>query len=318
MSLETLDKSIIEAMRYFVSVVELGTLTAVKDLYKIEINTLKSKLRQLEDYIGVNLLVNNKNRITITNKGMIFYQKCNKILFDLEAMIVNVRDRGVNFSESLSVIGTDNFIELFISYLLPKLGEYLDKYTFNFDSYTLSQYEYINQLDNYDIALIRSDYIDKIDQNKWIVCNYIEHQSNDFRAYASETFLKENDLSSLEKILEAPFIARKESFENLRISYDKGDKQRDDIVLKNIKFVVENDRTIVRLIKKNMGIGILDNSVLAAMDLEYINIKPVDGAYSKLKFPDQCVIVSKYLPSSLIKIIRGNIKFNLNALKVMS
>ncbi|MEY8715512.1 LysR family transcriptional regulator [Francisella philomiragia] len=313
MSLETLDKTIIEATRYFVSVVELGTLTAVKDLYRIEINTLKTKIKQLEDYIGINLLVNNKNRITITENGMVFYQKCNKILYDLESTIVNVRDRGVNFRESLNIIGTSNFIDIFISHILPRLGEYKDKYAFKFDSYFLSQYQYINELDNYDIAIINYEYIDRIDQNKWIVCSSIEYNDeNVSRVYASNTFLGKNKLSSLEEILEAPFILRKDNLENTKICYDKGGVQKNDIFLKNIKFVVENNKTKVRLIREGFGLGILDDFVSLVSNLDDMNISPVEGVYSKARLTSQYLIVSKYLPRELISKIRECVKLLLD------
>ncbi|AEI36811.1 LysR family transcriptional regulator [Francisella salina] len=310
MSLEILDKSIIEAIRYFVSVVELGTLTAVKDLYRIEVNTLKSKLKQLENYIGVNLLVNNKNRISITNSGIVFYQKCNKILFDLETTVVNVRNNGVHFVKSLNVIGNSIFIDLFISEILPGLGEYKDKYTFNLDTYILNQYQYINQLGNYDIALINSDCIDKIDQNKWVICNHLEYIDKSIsKVYVSKAFFKQNPLSSLEKILEAPFIVKKDNLEAIRISYDKEGVQKNDIMLKNIKFVVEDGKTKFRLIEEGLGIGVLDSFELATSKLRGMNIKPIDGVHSKVQLKAQYVIVSKYLPSNLIDKIRKNIDF---------
>lgn len=192
---------------------------------------------------------------------------------------------------------------------MPELGEYKDKYAFRFDSYFLSQYQYINQLDNYDIAVINSDYIDRIDQNKWIICSSIEYgDENISRVYASNTFLEKNKLSSLEKILEAPFILRKDNLENTKICYDKAGVQENNLFLKNVKFVVESNKTKVRLIKEGLGIGVLDDSALLASNLNDMNISPVEGVYSKVKLTGQYLIVSKYLPREFIGKIREYVK----------
>ncbi|MFV9930884.1 MAG: hypothetical protein AB8V03_02610 [Francisella endosymbiont of Hyalomma asiaticum] len=60
---EVVDKNVIEETRYFISLVELGYNTSAKNLYSVEINTVRNKLELLEKYLGVKLLQPNSNKI---------------------------------------------------------------------------------------------------------------------------------------------------------------------------------------------------------------------------------------------------------------
>jgi hypothetical protein len=53
-----ISKDIIEGTRYFIKLVELGSYSAVKNLYAVELNTIKAKLELVEKYLDIKLIQN--------------------------------------------------------------------------------------------------------------------------------------------------------------------------------------------------------------------------------------------------------------------
>ncbi|MBF9009338.1 LysR family transcriptional regulator, partial [Francisella tularensis] len=92
---EVVDKNVIEGTRYFISLVELGSYTAVKNLYSVEINTVRSKLELLEKYLGVKLVQPNSNKIEITRDGKKYYASCHRLYTDLENSILSSKYKGI-------------------------------------------------------------------------------------------------------------------------------------------------------------------------------------------------------------------------------
>ncbi|APD41869.1 hypothetical protein [Francisella orientalis] len=73
---KVIDKNVIEGTRYFISLVELGSYTAVKNYYSVEISTVRNKLELLESYLGVKLTRPSRNKIDITDCGKKYYLSC--------------------------------------------------------------------------------------------------------------------------------------------------------------------------------------------------------------------------------------------------
>ncbi|ASG68785.1 hypothetical protein fh0823_18970 [Francisella halioticida] len=187
---EVVDRNIIEGTRYFISLVELGSYTAVKNFYSVEINTVRSKLEILEAFLEVKLTQANSNKIDITKDGMKYYLSCHRLYTDLESSILSAKDKGIDKLNYIRVFGT----RVFINYLLQNLHEIDKNYTFTFDSYLLYQSNtYFHHLNNYDIAIVTSKDLDKIDQDRWIICTSVDSANLPSRVYAGEEIIKEYD-----------------------------------------------------------------------------------------------------------------------------
>jgi hypothetical protein len=65
-----ISKDIIEGTRYFIKLVELGSYSAVKNLYAVELNTIKAKLELVEKYLDIKLIQNIQNKISPTANGV--------------------------------------------------------------------------------------------------------------------------------------------------------------------------------------------------------------------------------------------------------
>nr|WP_234384277.1 hypothetical protein [Francisella noatunensis] len=107
-----INKDIIEATRYFLKLVELGSYSSVKKYYSVELNTIKNKIDALEKYLDLKLIRNVQNRISPTSDRMKYFHSCNKLVTDLENTIHNVKQSGFRQRQSIKVLGTPLFIKI--------------------------------------------------------------------------------------------------------------------------------------------------------------------------------------------------------------
>lgn len=287
---EVVDKNVIEGTRYFISLVELGSYTAVKNFYSVEINTVRSKLELLESYLGVKLTQPNSNKIEITKDGRKYYASCHRLYTDLENSILSSKYKGIDKLKYLRVFGTRSFLH-YISQSLHEIDE-SGKFTFTFDSYLLYQStSYFYQLNNYDIAFITAKDLERIDQDRWIVAAIIDSVSLPSKVYVSQKLIDEYDLkNNIKNILKVPFIIRRDNTEHgLNLTVNGKDL---NTPIKNVRYVVEDDSHKTKLIENGFGAGILMDNYDQVFDSPII---PLEGIETKTFYDKQAIIVSKYI-----------------------
>jgi len=71
-------------MRTFVRVVEAGSLSTAANRLDIAKSAVSRRLADLESRLGVQLLNRTTRRLNLTDSGALFYQRCQRILSDLE------------------------------------------------------------------------------------------------------------------------------------------------------------------------------------------------------------------------------------------
>ena len=72
-----------EAMRTYVRVVDTGGISAAADSLGIAKSAVSRRLAELETRLGVQLLVRTTRRVSVTDAGRAFYERCVAILADL-------------------------------------------------------------------------------------------------------------------------------------------------------------------------------------------------------------------------------------------
>ncbi|MED7788889.1 LysR family transcriptional regulator [Francisella sp. 19X1-34] len=308
---EVVDRNIIEGTRYFISLVELGSYTAVKNFYSVEINTVRSKLEILESFLGVKLTQATSNKIDITTDGMKYYSSCHRLYTDLESSILSAKHRGIDKLSYIRVFGT----RVFINYLLQNLHE-MDKnktYTFTFDSYLLYQSNtYFYHLNNYDIAIITSKDLDKIDQDRWIICANIDSASLPSRVYAGEELIKQYNLDKKPKnILKVPFAFRRDTINDQSLNFTF-DEDGSNFLIKNARYIVEDDSQKIKLIQNNLAAGVLVENYDEIS--ESLFMRQIKGISVKTFHDRQTIIVSKYLKdrTRIVKFLRDQIDKYIN------
>jgi DNA-binding transcriptional LysR family regulator len=74
----------LEAMSAFVAVVEAGGFSAAARRLGAPLTTVSRKVAELEDHLGVGLLIRTTRKVTLTDAGQAYFTRCRRLLDDLE------------------------------------------------------------------------------------------------------------------------------------------------------------------------------------------------------------------------------------------
>lgn len=113
------------AMRVFVKVVELGSFTKAAEALKVSRTMATTHMARLEEHLGVRLLNRTTRRLSLTEAGTAYYEKCAGLLAEIETLedsleAMTEEPRGV-----LKISAPVSFGSL---HLGSALGEYLERY----------------------------------------------------------------------------------------------------------------------------------------------------------------------------------------------
>jgi DNA-binding transcriptional LysR family regulator len=109
-------------MRTFVRVVEAGSLSAAAEYLSIAKSAVSRRLAELESRLGVQLLNRTTRRINLTDSGSIFYQRCQRILADLNETEHFVANEHTNLRGIIRIAAPLTFG---VQHLSPLLNEFL-------------------------------------------------------------------------------------------------------------------------------------------------------------------------------------------------
>jgi DNA-binding transcriptional LysR family regulator len=113
-----------DAMKLFVRIVELGNFSKAADDLKLPAATATHAIRRLEARLGVQVLHRTTRKVTPTSDGQAYYQRCLRILADVEETEAGFGHRGVPPKGKLRV----DLPTLGRFYVLPRLHEFMDRY----------------------------------------------------------------------------------------------------------------------------------------------------------------------------------------------
>jgi DNA-binding transcriptional LysR family regulator len=111
------------SMRYFVRVYETGSFSGAAKLLDVGQSAVSKIVAQLEQELGVPLLVRSTRQLTPTEQGRIFYEHATKVIEEAEAAVASVGSKSQNFSGQIRVGGTLTFMS---QYIIPKLPLFLN------------------------------------------------------------------------------------------------------------------------------------------------------------------------------------------------
>jgi DNA-binding transcriptional LysR family regulator len=114
-----------QALSAFARVVETGSFARAAERLDVSVSTLSRQVAQLEAHLDARLLNRTTRRLSLTESGRVFYERCVQLLADLEeaeesATLQTVRPRG-----TLRLTCGVTFGE---RYLAPAMGEFLARY----------------------------------------------------------------------------------------------------------------------------------------------------------------------------------------------
>ncbi|ASG67123.1 hypothetical protein fh0823_20700 [Francisella halioticida] len=307
--MSVISKDTIEATRYFLKLVELGSYSSVKKYYGVELNTIKNKIESLEKFLDIKLIRNIQNRISPTTDGMKYYHSCNKIFKDLENTIQNVKQSGFRERQSIKILGVPLFLKIVIDLVLPQIQK-IDDELFNFalDSYQIdnlngSQY----QFDSYSIIQIFNKHLEFLDLDDWIVCTSVEAATLPAHIYGSKDFVK-NMHNNPQKILEAPIVLNKYDF-SLGITEFKHESETYKFNLNNVKYTIDNEIQKANLLKNENVIGFMPKFYYTTVLKDYSNLTKIEGIVVDYPMEPHLILVYKHskYKKELINIVRSGI-----------
>jgi DNA-binding transcriptional LysR family regulator len=115
----------IDAMRLFTRIVDLGSFTAAAEDVGVPRATATYTLQQLERRLGVRLLHRTTRHVSPTLDGQAYYERCQRVLAELEEAESFLGEAAVNPKGKLRV---DLQSTMAHTFLFPHLGEFCRRY----------------------------------------------------------------------------------------------------------------------------------------------------------------------------------------------
>lgn len=110
-------------MQLFISVVKAGSITAAANHLEIPKSTLSRRLKHLEDTLGTRLLERTTRRLQLTDAGSDFYQRCERILEQVEEARFQVVAKRDLPEGKLSIYSPNEFSEYKLRELAGKFAQ---------------------------------------------------------------------------------------------------------------------------------------------------------------------------------------------------
>jgi DNA-binding transcriptional LysR family regulator len=111
--------ALLENIRVFVRVVELGSLSAAGRHLRLSPAVVSHRLQQLEGHLGARLLNRTTRQVQPTEQGLVYYQACQDVLGALERAESAIADAGGTPRGSLRVTAPLGFGRQVLAALLP-------------------------------------------------------------------------------------------------------------------------------------------------------------------------------------------------------
>ncbi len=115
----------LEAFRIFTRVAELSSFTKAAESLGMPKASISTYLQQLESLMGVRLLHRTTRRVEMTQDGMIFYDRCKDILFDIEEAESLFQGEAKQVAGRVRIDMPNGIAK---SLIVPRLSEFLDKH----------------------------------------------------------------------------------------------------------------------------------------------------------------------------------------------
>ena len=112
-------------MECFVAVVESGSITAASERLNIAKSAVSRRLKDLESYLGVQLFHRTTRKLSLTNSGEGFYQRCVRVLEDVVESEAEVSQSQTDLIGGIKIAVPQSFGLLHIG---PVLHSFLDAY----------------------------------------------------------------------------------------------------------------------------------------------------------------------------------------------
>jgi DNA-binding transcriptional LysR family regulator len=114
-----------DLLKIFVKVYETSSFTGAAEVLSLPKATVSEAIHRLEEQVGARLLQRTTRRVTATQDGVQFYERCKILLADFEETETMFQKTGPEISGRIRV---DMPIPMARDLIIPRLGEFLKEY----------------------------------------------------------------------------------------------------------------------------------------------------------------------------------------------
>jgi DNA-binding transcriptional LysR family regulator len=113
------------AIEIFIRVVDTGSFSATARHYDVGQPAVSKAIAQLEDWLGVKLLLRSTRALTATEAGQSFYHRAKRAVEEADEAVLAARGSAAGVSGKLRVSAAVCFARL---HIVPRLGEFLTEH----------------------------------------------------------------------------------------------------------------------------------------------------------------------------------------------
>ncbi len=257
-----------DALIFFATFVEQGTLKQTCEVIGIDFKTLKKKIELLESTLKTTLVSKGSKGLDVTDEGMKLYSLiCNDLKFIDKKLAYFKKDNNIaNQDSQMSLLLHPVSALYFSSYMLPKIEKTYPNLAINIDtlsySFMMQHGNYVRTLiEKYDIIIINKRVMHLIDDQKWLLAKVFVDQSH---LYATKEYLNQHPINSINDLKKCRLITCDYMPDLHRIKL-KANDQKFSINCHNV-LPVENDLINLYLTQNSLGIGIIRDITINAND----------------------------------------------------
>jgi len=115
----------LEEMRVFVQLVEAGSATGAADRLGLATSAISRRMKALEARVGVSLMQRSTRRMHITEEGQLFYERCQRILADIDEALLTV---SAGATEPQGILRLTAPLSFGLSHLGPLITEFMQRH----------------------------------------------------------------------------------------------------------------------------------------------------------------------------------------------
>lgn len=115
----------LEQIRVFVELINCGSATKAADKLGLANSAISRRLKELEDRLGIQLVLRTTRTMSLTDAGRQFYTRCTRILEDIQEAEDEVTENNSELSGQLSIATPWSFG---VSHLSPAVSEFMHRH----------------------------------------------------------------------------------------------------------------------------------------------------------------------------------------------
>ncbi|MBC8949311.1 LysR family transcriptional regulator [Xenorhabdus sp. TS4] len=268
----------LQRVAMFVAVVETGSFTSAATTLRQTKAVVSFNIRQLEEELGVSLLLRTTRRLALTQAGEVFYRRSVHLLKETEDIVNDVQFSHSGFSGELRITSTPEYGSIMIIPALVAFGQAHPKLSIRHVS---SSYHADLISEHFDVA-IRLGKLADSSYHAALIDNF------SIIPVAAPKWIKNHPIDSLNTLGKAEWVIHTRLQSPLRWQVTGPEQQKIDFSITGpVRFSTDSASALMSFILEGCGVALLPEwlvrSALASGELQHLLPDyhfPLQGVYA--------------------------------------